>query len=65
MSAAQWGLAGLKGRKGGGVGRIATSAAPTAAKRAASAARGGCEPQAKPAGAQGKGKLGDHRVVHS
>jgi hypothetical protein len=33
-----------------------------AAKKAASASRGGGEPQAKPAGAQGKGELGDHRV---
>jgi hypothetical protein len=51
-----------EGRKGGGVGRIATSAAPAAAKKAAMASKGGGEPQAKLAGVQGKGELGDHRV---
>jgi hypothetical protein len=36
----QRGLAGLKGRNGAGAGRIATSAAPAAVKRAVPASRG-------------------------
>jgi hypothetical protein len=53
MSAAQWGLAGFKGRKEGGAGRC---------QKGSIGLKGGGEPQAKPAGAQGKGELGDHRV---
>jgi hypothetical protein len=60
MRAAQWGLAGLKGRKRGGVGRRATSAAHK--KSASAALQGGGDPQAKPSGAQGKGKLGNYWV---
>jgi hypothetical protein len=53
MSAAQWGLAGLKGQKGGDAGRR---------QEGGIGLEGGGEPQAKPAGAQGKGELGDNGV---
>jgi hypothetical protein len=60
MSAAQWG--GVEGAKGGWRGPHSHVGGASRCEEGGIGLEGGGEPQAKPAGAQGKGELGDHRV---